>query len=90
MMFNQTSAKNRRNGACGGRAFARNLRLRNLLAPSAPVPERPSATKGNGPRGQFAARSSVSSARRRFQTPPLVSPRASICPNTAADKAGPA
>lgn len=33
ILFNQTIAKNRRNGARGGRAFARNLHLRKLLAP---------------------------------------------------------
>ena len=42
VLFNQTIAKNRRNGARGGRAFARNLRLRKLLAvpppPPAPLP----------------------------------------------------
>ena len=37
VVFNETIAKNRRNGARGGRAFARNLRLRKLLAPP-PLP----------------------------------------------------
>ena len=36
VLFNQTITKNRRNGARGGRAFARNLRLRKLLAPPPP------------------------------------------------------
>ena len=36
VLFRETSAQNRRNGARGGRAFARNLRLRKLLA--APPP----------------------------------------------------
>ena len=36
VLFNQTTLKNRRNGARGGRAFARNLRLRQLLAPPTP------------------------------------------------------
>ena len=36
VLFSETSAKNRRNGARGGRAFARNLRLRKLTA--APPP----------------------------------------------------
>ena len=37
VLFNQTITKNRRNGARGGRAFARNLRLRKLLAPPPPA-----------------------------------------------------
>ena len=37
VLFSETSAKNRRNGARGGRAFARNLRLRKLLAPPPPL-----------------------------------------------------
>ena len=36
IIFNQTVPQNRRNGARGGRAFARNLRLRKLLAPPPP------------------------------------------------------
>jgi hypothetical protein len=36
VVFNETATKNRRNGARGGRAFARNLRLRKLLAPPPP------------------------------------------------------
>ena len=36
VLFSETSAQNRRNGARGGRAFARNLRLRKLLAPQSP------------------------------------------------------
>jgi hypothetical protein len=40
VLFNQTITKNRRNGARGGRAFARNLRLRKLLAPP-PPPQAP-------------------------------------------------
>ena len=39
VVFNETTAKNRRNGARGGRAFARNLRLRKLLA----IPPQPPA-----------------------------------------------
>jgi hypothetical protein len=39
VMFNQTAAKNRCNGARGGRAFARNLHLRKLLAAPSPTPE---------------------------------------------------
>ena len=39
VMFNQTVDKNRRNGARGGRAFTRNLRLRKLLAAQSPSPE---------------------------------------------------
>ena len=39
VMFNQTVDKDRRNGARGGRAFARNLRLRKLLAAASPSPE---------------------------------------------------
>lgn len=38
VVFNQTIANNRRNGARGGRAFARNLRLRKLSAPTPPPP----------------------------------------------------
>ena len=41
VVFNQTIAQNRRNGARGGRTFARNLRLRKLLAPPPPSTERP-------------------------------------------------
>ena len=41
VLFNQTIAQNRRNGARGGRAFARNLRLRKLLAPAPPPPPVP-------------------------------------------------
>ena len=37
VLFNQTITKNRRNGARGGRAFARNLRLQKLLAPPPPL-----------------------------------------------------
>jgi hypothetical protein len=48
LLFNQTTLQNRRNGARGGRAFARNLRLRKLLEPPsplpAPVPEPPAET----------------------------------------------
>ncbi len=33
VLFNETISQNRRNGARGGRAFARNLRLRKWLAP---------------------------------------------------------
>jgi hypothetical protein len=41
-VFNQTGAQNRRNGARGGRAFARNQHLRKKLAASSPPPaERP-------------------------------------------------
>ena len=40
VLFSETKAKNRRNGARGGRAFARNLRLRKLLAPP-PPPQAP-------------------------------------------------
>ena len=36
VLFSETTAQNRRNGARGGRAFARNLRLRKLLAPTPP------------------------------------------------------
>ena len=42
--FQQTITKNRRNGARGGRAFVRNLRLRKLLAPRAPREEEPPET----------------------------------------------
>ena len=38
VVFNETPAKNRRNGARGGRAFARNQRLRKLLEPPPPPP----------------------------------------------------
>ena len=38
VMFNQTAQRNRRNGARGGRAFARNLRLRKLRAAQPPAP----------------------------------------------------
>jgi hypothetical protein len=41
VVFNETMAKNRRNGARGGRAFARNQRLRKLLAPAPPPPPAP-------------------------------------------------
>ena len=37
VLFSETSANNRRNGARGGRAFARNLRLRKLLAATPPA-----------------------------------------------------
>lgn len=40
VLFNETAAQNRRNGARGGRAFAHNLRLRKLLAAQSPAPER--------------------------------------------------
>lgn len=33
VLYSETAAKNRCNGARGGRAFARNQRLRKLLAP---------------------------------------------------------
>ena len=36
ILFNQTIPQCRRSGARGGRAFARNLRLRKLRAPLAP------------------------------------------------------
>ena len=36
VVFNQTIHKNRCNGARGGRAFARNQRLRKLLAAQSP------------------------------------------------------
>ena len=36
VLFSETVHQNRRNGARGGRAFARNLRLRKLLAPPPP------------------------------------------------------
>ena len=36
VLFNETASQNRRNGARGGRAFARNQRLRKLLAPPPP------------------------------------------------------
>jgi len=38
VLFSETIAKNRRNGARGGRAFARNLRLRKSLAAPPPAP----------------------------------------------------
>jgi hypothetical protein len=38
VLFNQTTPQNRRNGARGGRTFARNLRLRKLLTPPPPPP----------------------------------------------------
>jgi len=38
VLFSETAAQNRRNGARGGRAFARNLHHRKLLAPP-PAPE---------------------------------------------------
>ena len=38
VLFNETVSKNRRNGARGGRTFARNQRLRKLLAPPPPSP----------------------------------------------------
>jgi hypothetical protein len=42
ILFRETHTQNRRNGARGGRAFARNLRLRQLLAsPPTPPAERP-------------------------------------------------
>ena len=42
ILFGETPAQNRRNGARGGRAFARNLRLRRLLVPATSAPaERP-------------------------------------------------
>jgi hypothetical protein len=37
VVFGQTIQQNRINGARGGRAYARNLRLRQLLAPPAPA-----------------------------------------------------
>jgi len=36
VLFSETTQQNRRNGARGGRAFARNQRLRKLLAPPPP------------------------------------------------------
>ena len=39
VLFNETGAQNRRNGARGGRAFARNRRLRKLLSSESPSPE---------------------------------------------------
>ena len=39
VVFNETATKNRRNGAHGGRAFARNLRLRKLIVAQSPAPE---------------------------------------------------
>ena len=38
VLYSETASKNRRNGARGGRAFARNQRLRKLLAPPPPLP----------------------------------------------------
>ena len=38
ILFSETSAQNRRNGARGGRAFARNQRLRQKLAALFPPP----------------------------------------------------
>jgi hypothetical protein len=38
LLFPASIVQCRRSGARGGRAFARNLRLRNLLAPPAPAP----------------------------------------------------
>ena len=38
IVFHQTIPQNRRNGARGGRAFARNLRMRKLLTPPPPLP----------------------------------------------------
>ena len=40
VLFSETTAKNRRNGARGGRTFARNLRLQKLLS-AAPPPQVP-------------------------------------------------
>lgn len=37
VMFHQTVAQSRRNGARGGRTFARNLRLRKLSTPPPPI-----------------------------------------------------
>jgi len=37
VLFSETITQNRRNGARGGRAFARNQRLRKLLAPPPPA-----------------------------------------------------
>lgn len=42
VLFHETPSRNRRNGARGGRTFARNLRLRRLVAP-APLPAQPPA-----------------------------------------------
>jgi hypothetical protein len=39
VVFNETATQNRRHGARGGRAFARNLRLRKLLAAQSPASE---------------------------------------------------
>jgi hypothetical protein len=53
VLFNQTTPQNRRNGARGGRAFARNLRLRKLLTPPPPPPGTAGrAGSRNGPRSQ--------------------------------------
>ena len=38
VLFRETVHQNRRNGARGGRAFARNLRLRKLLEPPSDAP----------------------------------------------------
>ena len=37
VLFSETITQNRRNGARGGRAFARNRRLRKLLTPPPPA-----------------------------------------------------
>ena len=39
ILFNETAHQNRRNGARGGRVFARNQRLRKLLAAESAAPE---------------------------------------------------
>lgn len=41
VLYSETASQNRCNGARGGRAFARNQRLRKLLAPP-PPPQAPS------------------------------------------------
>jgi len=54
VLFHETASQNRRNGARGGRAFARNLRLRRLLAPTSPP-----STAYSGPPPQTAHEASL-------------------------------
>ena len=63
VLFNQTTLKNRRNGARGGRAFARNQRLRQLLRTTDATGGARGAAARDGPRGQPLAGSPISLAR---------------------------
>ena len=80
ILFNKTIEQCRQLGARGGRAYARNLRLRQSQAPVPPVAQLPVPTMGNRPRGQLAPGRAVSLAGLRSPPDP---PRALMPPGPA-------